>query len=91
MSVVVAERHGRSAFAFLKGSPEMVASLCRAETGLRHHLFSLHMAFFFFFLHQLCATFDLICIFNDVYSAATVCCQVGQLLKRRPEGSGFGL
>lgn len=57
MSVVVVERHGRSAFAFIKGSPEMVASLCRAETGPRLffslsasvsvHLFSLCIAGFF--------------------------------------------
>ncbi|XP_075882628.1 polyamine-transporting ATPase 13A2 isoform X2 [Nelusetta ayraudi] len=32
MSVVAVERHGRSAFAFIKGSPEMVASLCQTET-----------------------------------------------------------
>nr|XP_046252815.1 cation-transporting ATPase 13A2 isoform X2 [Scatophagus argus]XP_046252816.1 cation-transporting ATPase 13A2 isoform X2 [Scatophagus argus] len=32
MSVVTVARGGHSAFAFIKGSPEMVASLCRAET-----------------------------------------------------------
>uniref|UniRef100_A0A7N6FJU2 P-type ATPase A domain-containing protein n=1 Tax=Anabas testudineus TaxID=64144 RepID=A0A7N6FJU2_ANATE len=32
MSVVTVSSGGRSAFAFIKGSPEMVASLCRAET-----------------------------------------------------------
>ncbi|XP_044066516.1 cation-transporting ATPase 13A2 isoform X4 [Siniperca chuatsi] len=32
MSVVTVARGGRSALAFIKGSPEMVASLCRAET-----------------------------------------------------------
>lgn len=32
MSVVTVSRHGHSASAFIKGSPEMVASLCRAET-----------------------------------------------------------
>ncbi|KAM9855577.1 polyamine-transporting ATPase 13A2 isoform 2-T3 [Aulostomus maculatus] len=32
MSVVTLERGGHSALAFMKGSPEMVASLCRAET-----------------------------------------------------------
>ncbi|XP_032377687.1 polyamine-transporting ATPase 13A2 [Etheostoma spectabile] len=32
MSVVTVARGGRSALAFMKGSPEMVASLCRAET-----------------------------------------------------------
>lgn len=33
MSVVTVTRGGRSALAFIKGSPEMVASLCKAETG----------------------------------------------------------
>lgn len=33
MSVVTVARGGHSALAFMKGSPEMVASLCRAETG----------------------------------------------------------
>lgn len=33
MSVVTVAPGGRSALAFMKGSPEMVASLCRAETG----------------------------------------------------------
>ncbi|XP_035511838.1 cation-transporting ATPase 13A2 [Morone saxatilis] len=32
MSVVTVARGGHSALAFIKGSPEMVASLCRAET-----------------------------------------------------------
>ncbi|XP_051280671.1 cation-transporting ATPase 13A2 isoform X1 [Dicentrarchus labrax] len=32
MSVVTVAQGGRSALAFIKGSPEMVASLCRAET-----------------------------------------------------------
>ncbi|XP_067382769.1 cation-transporting ATPase 13A2 isoform X6 [Channa argus] len=32
MSVVTVTCGGRTAFAFIKGSPEMVASLCRAET-----------------------------------------------------------
>ncbi|KAM6924917.1 polyamine-transporting ATPase 13A2 [Xenentodon cancila] len=32
MSVVTVSSGGRSAMAFIKGSPEMVASLCRAET-----------------------------------------------------------
>uniref|UniRef100_A0A3Q3X418 Cation-transporting P-type ATPase N-terminal domain-containing protein n=1 Tax=Mola mola TaxID=94237 RepID=A0A3Q3X418_MOLML len=32
MSVVTAAQQGCSAFAYIKGSPEMVASLCRAET-----------------------------------------------------------
>ncbi|CAG01724.1 unnamed protein product, partial [Tetraodon nigroviridis] len=32
MSVVTAAPQGRLAFAYMKGSPEMVASLCRAET-----------------------------------------------------------
>uniref|UniRef100_A0A4W6BTW5 ATPase cation transporting 13A2 n=1 Tax=Lates calcarifer TaxID=8187 RepID=A0A4W6BTW5_LATCA len=32
MSVVTVARGGHSALAFMKGSPEMVASLCRAET-----------------------------------------------------------
>ncbi|CAN9515694.1 unnamed protein product [Ophioblennius macclurei] len=32
MSVVTVEKGGRSAFAFIKGAPEMVASLCRPET-----------------------------------------------------------
>ncbi|KAF1390798.1 hypothetical protein PFLUV_G00061780 [Perca fluviatilis] len=32
MSVVTVARGGRSALAFMKGSPEMVASLCRAQT-----------------------------------------------------------
>ncbi|XP_040913739.1 cation-transporting ATPase 13A2 isoform X2 [Toxotes jaculatrix] len=32
MSVVTVAHGGRSALAFIKGSPEMVASLCRAET-----------------------------------------------------------
>jgi len=35
MSVVTVARGGHSALAFIKGSPEMVASLCRAETGQR--------------------------------------------------------
>ncbi|MEQ2200950.1 hypothetical protein XENOCAPTIV_005349 [Xenoophorus captivus] len=33
MSVVTVAPRGRSAMAFLKGSPEMVASLCRPDTG----------------------------------------------------------
>lgn len=33
MSVVTTTPEGRLAFAYMKGSPEMVASLCRAETG----------------------------------------------------------
>lgn len=33
MSVVTVAHGGRSALAFLKGSPEMVASLCRPDTG----------------------------------------------------------
>ncbi|MEQ2162197.1 hypothetical protein GOODEAATRI_017343, partial [Goodea atripinnis] len=33
MSVVTVAPRGRSALAFLKGSPEMVASLCRPDTG----------------------------------------------------------
>uniref|UniRef100_A0A672ICA4 P-type ATPase A domain-containing protein n=1 Tax=Salarias fasciatus TaxID=181472 RepID=A0A672ICA4_SALFA len=32
MSVVTVDRGGRSALAFIKGAPEMVASLCRPET-----------------------------------------------------------
>lgn len=50
MSVVAVERHGRSAFAFIKGSPEMVASLCRAETGPFHFQFQrlLRCIHFFF-------------------------------------------
>ena len=33
MSVVTVASGGHSVLAFIKGSPEMVASLCRAETG----------------------------------------------------------
>ncbi|MEQ2181910.1 hypothetical protein GOODEAATRI_016503, partial [Goodea atripinnis] len=33
MSVLTVDLGGRSAMAFLKGSPEMVASLCRPDTG----------------------------------------------------------
>lgn len=33
MSVVTVSVGGGSAFAFIKGSPEMVASLCQVETG----------------------------------------------------------
>lgn len=33
MSVVTVARGGHLALAFIKGSPEMVASLCLSETG----------------------------------------------------------
>ena len=33
MSVVTVARGGHTALAFIKGSPEMVASLCLSETG----------------------------------------------------------
>uniref|UniRef100_A0A7N8Y4T3 ATPase cation transporting 13A2 n=1 Tax=Mastacembelus armatus TaxID=205130 RepID=A0A7N8Y4T3_9TELE len=42
MSVVTVACEGRSAFAFIKGSPEMVVSLCRAETVPEHFSSKLH-------------------------------------------------
>lgn len=36
--MVTVAHGGRSALAFMKGSPEMVASLCQAESGQQHEI-----------------------------------------------------
>lgn len=46
MSVVTVACGGHSAFAFIKGSPEMVASLCQAETGEKLFCFDFDMKYF---------------------------------------------
>lgn len=86
MSVVTVTHGGRSALAFIKGSPEMVASLCHTQTGSKltriitivlvtftHVLVFLQYVFLFY---DICPKWN-VCI----SSSSTVLQQTAQLLQ----------